>query len=247
MTHYVRGQGSATTGPQFEYFRDWVKYDTSPAKAGKAVAAAYARKSSFSGKPTSTLYFTGKDGLTATKTSVRTGSASYANASGAPTSYSETSGLEGDTVNNPPSDAPGTFVAFTSPVLKAPADVVGSPVVNLRLSAPVAALSQGGGQSGQLVLFAKVYDVAPDGTKVLKNRLISPMRVKDVTKPVKVTLPGIVHRFATGHRIQVVVAASDLAYAGNTVVQPVTVSTSPTAPSTLGLPLTGKLAFQPAS
>ena len=43
------------------------------------------------------------------------GSASYANAGPAPTSYSETSGLEGDTVNNPPSDAPGTFAAFTSP------------------------------------------------------------------------------------------------------------------------------------
>jgi len=88
-----------------------------------------------------------------------------------------------------------------------------------------------------------VYDVAPDGTKVLKNRLISPMRVADVTKPVTVNLPGIVHRFGTGHHIQVVVAASDFAYAGNTVAQPVTISTSPLSPSTLALPLTSKLAF----
>ncbi len=171
------------------------------------------------------------------------GSASYANTSAAPTSYSETSGVEGDTVNNEPSDGPGTFAAFSSPVLKAPAEVVGAPVVKLHLTAPAAAQTQAGGPSGQLVLFAKVYDVAPDGTKVLKNRMISPLRVADVNKPVNLRLPGIVHRFATGHRIQVVVAASDFAYAGNTVVQPVTISTSPLAPSTLGLPLTSKLVF----
>ena len=45
---------------------------------------------------------------------MQAGSATYANAGPAPTSYSETSGLEGSQVNNPPSDAPGTFAAFTS-------------------------------------------------------------------------------------------------------------------------------------
>ena len=243
MNHYVRGYSTAPTGPQFEYFRDWVPYDTDPSKAGTAIAAAYKQSSSVSWAPTNTLYFTGNDGLTATKGSVVPGSASYANTSAAPTSYSETSGVEGDTVNNEPSDGPGTFAAFTSPVLKAPAEVVGAPVVKLHLTAPAAAQTQAGGPSGQLVLFAKVYDVAPDGTKVLKNRMISPLRVADVNKPVNLRLPGIVHRFATGHRIQVVVAASDFAYAGNTAAQPVTISTSPLAPSTLGLPLTSKLVF----
>jgi len=243
MNHYVRGQSGASTGPQFEYFRDWVPYDTDPAYAGRAIGAAYKQSSSVPWKPTNTLFFTGNDGLTPSKGAVLPGSASYTNASAAPTSYSETSGLEGDTVNNEPSDAPGTFAAFTSPVLKAPVEVVGAPVVKLRLSAPAAAQTQAGGPSGQLVLFTKVYDVAPDGTKVLKNRFVAPQRVADVTKPVSVTLPGIVHRFATGHKIQVVVAASDFAYAGNTAPQPVTISTSPVAPSTLGLPLTSKLVF----
>ncbi len=128
-------------------------------------------------------------------------------------------------------------------MLKSPAEVVGAPSVTLHLTAPVAAQSQAQGPSGQLVLFAKVYDVAPDGTKTLKNRLISPLRVTDVTKPVTVKLPGIVHRFAAGHRIQVAIAASDAAYAGNVVTQPVTISTSPLAPSTLSLPLTSSLAF----
>ena len=93
------------------------------------------------------------------------------------------------------------------------------------------------------MLFAKVYDVAPDGTKTLASRLVGPQRVADVTKPVTVTLPGIVHRFATGHTIQVVVAASDAAYAGNAVPEPVTISTSPLAPSELCLPMTSSLAF----
>ena len=149
-------------------------------------------------------------------------------------------------MNNEPSDAPGTFAASTSPALTAPADVVGAPVVNLHLTAPVAAQTQAGGPSGQLVLFAKVYDVAPDGTKVLKNRLISPMRVADVTKTVTVKLPGIVHRFAAGHRIQVVVAASDFAYAGNTVAQPVTISTSPRRPARWACPWRARCGSHPS-
>jgi putative CocE/NonD family hydrolase len=243
MNHYVRGTSSASTGPEFSYFRDWVPYDTDASKAGTDVAKAYATSSTVAvGKP-KTLYLTGSDALTASKAAVVAGSASYANAGPAPTSYSETSGLEGSTVNNAPSDAPGTFAAFTSPVLKSPAEVVGSPCVTLHLTAPLAAQTQAAGPSGQLVLFAKVYDVAPDGTKVLKNRLISPLRVSDVNKTVTVRLPGIVHRFATGHRIQVAIAASDAAYANNTAPEPVTITTSPIAPSSLSLPLTSALTF----
>jgi predicted acyl esterase len=243
MNHYVRGTSSASTGPVFSYFRDWVPYNTDSAHAAAGVAKAYASSNTVNVGSSKTLYFTGNDGLTATKAKVLPGSASYANAGPAPTSYSETSGLEGGQVNNPPSDAQGTFAAFTSPVLKSPAEVVGAPSVTLHLTAPVAAQSQAQGPSGQLVLFAKVYDVAPDGTKTLKNRLISPLRVADVTKPVTVKLPGIVHRFATGDRIQVVIAASDAAYAGNVAPEPVTISTSPLAPSTLTLPLTSCLTF----
>ena len=33
MNHYVRGTSSASTGPEFAYFRDWVPYDTDPTKA----------------------------------------------------------------------------------------------------------------------------------------------------------------------------------------------------------------------
>jgi len=243
MDHYVRGT-SAPVGPAFSYFRDWVPYDTSAAKAGTAIKAAYAERSSFSDTPTASLYLTGGNGLTPTKSKVTTGSQSYANASGAPTSYSETSGLEGNQVNLPATDTPGTYAQWTSPTLANGVSLVGSSRLTLHLDAPTAARTQLLGPAGQLVLFAKIYDVAPDGTQTLHDRLISPARVGDVTKPVTVRLPAVVQRFPAGHRIRVVVAASDAAYAGNALVQPVTVRTSRTAPSVLKLPLTSTPAFR---
>ena len=106
MNHYVKGVSAATTGPQFEYFRDWVNYDTSAAKAGTAIGAAYAKSNTVSWDPTNTLYFSGGHELKATKAAAVAGSASYANASAAPTSYSETSGLEGSQVNLPADRCP---------------------------------------------------------------------------------------------------------------------------------------------
>ncbi|MGH8965086.1 MAG: CocE/NonD family hydrolase C-terminal non-catalytic domain-containing protein, partial [Actinomycetes bacterium] len=241
MDHYVRGDATAPVGPRFAYFRDWVDYDTSAANAGTAVAKAYAARSTFSQAPTASLYFSGSRKLVQDRSHVRAGTQTYGNAPGAPTSYSETSGLEGGQVNQPVSDQPGTFAAFTSQALARPVALVGSPSLTLRLDAPTAAVSQNGGSDGRLILFAKVYDVAPDGSETLKNRLISPVRVTDVTKPVEVELPGVVHRFGKGHRIRVVIAASDAAYANNNLVHPVTVTTSPQAPSVLRLPPTGPL------
>jgi ABC-2 type transport system ATP-binding protein len=101
------------------------------------------------------------------------------------------------------------------------------------------AATQGSDPAGKLLLFAKIYDVAPDGSVTLVNRLISPTRVADVTKPVVIELPGVVHRYAAGHQIRVVVAATDAAYRNNTTVQPVTVLTSAAAPGLLSLPVLG--------
>ena len=242
MDRYVRGNTSASAGPQFEYFRDWVAYDTTEANAGRAVDRAYATSDTpYSGAPTSTLRLTGNDGLTSSST-VAPGASRFA-VTPAGTSYSETSGVEGSAVNGPVTDAPGTFAAYTSPVLATDAVLVGSPRLTVSLDAPVAAAAQASGAAGKLVLFAKLYDVAPDGTQKLQHRLISPVRVKDVTAPVRIELPGVAQRFAAGHRLRVVLAAGDLAYAGNTVAQPVTVRTGPGTPGTLELPLASGLTF----
>jgi predicted acyl esterase len=99
--------------------------------------------------------------------------------------------------------------------------------------------TQAGGPGGQLVLHAKLYDVGPDGAIELPNRLISPVRVADATKPVTVELPAIVHRFAAGHRLVVVLAGGDMAYRGSPLPQPVTLSTGPGLDQRLTVPVVG--------
>jgi ABC-2 type transport system ATP-binding protein len=230
MDRYVRGDSAASVGPGFEYFRDW--------KPGPVSEAYEPSAPSYSGAPTSTLFLSGTNRLTPSKGSVASGSARF-NASPAGTSYSETSGVgnSGPTDQPPPSDTPGTFASYTTAKLTRAADLVGSPRLNVRISAPAAAQTQKTGTAGKLVLFTKLYDVAPDGTQTLQHRLISPVRVKDVTKPLQVDLPGVAQRFAAGHQIRLVIAGGDLAYANNSTTQRVTVLTSRQDPGTLTLPL----------
>ncbi len=240
MDHYVDGVRRAPTGPRFCYFRDWVRYNTAPQRAGRAVAKAYACRSRYPGADSDqTLYFSGDSQLRTSLSKVVPGSASYTNSPGAATSYSETSALEGGTVNNPPSDGPGTYAAFTTRPLARDAHLVGTPTLRLHVRAPAAQAGQSADPGTHLVLFAKLYDVAPDGTVTLQHRLISPVRVTDVTAPVRIVLPGVVQRIRAGHRIRVVVAASDQAYSGNAGSQPVTITTGPKHPSVLRLPLGG--------
>ena len=238
MNHYVRGQRGIPVGPRFSYFRDWVSYPK--ATAGRSVTRAYARTSSVP-RRNERLFLSGADRLVDVAGAVVGGSATYASTGPAPTSYSETSAVGGQ--DDPVVDGEGTFASWTSPALTAPADLVGSPRLTVRLSSPTASVTQASGTAGRLILFAKLYDVAPDGTQTLKGRLVSPVRVPDVTGPLTVDLPGVVHRFATGHRMRLVIAASDFAYANNNAPQQVTVVTSPAEPGTLKLPIVGRLRF----
>lgn len=233
--HYLKGR-KVGTGPRFSYFRDWVPY------AGIATPA-YGSAAAYPVGTTQELYLSGTDRLVSSKASVLPGSASYANPpGGVPASYSEVSALQGSQVPDgvtPPYDTPGTFASWTTAPLASPVVSVGVPTLTLRLSSPLVAQTQGRGPAGQLLLFAKIYDVAPDGSKTLVHRLVSPTRVPDVTKPVTIELPGVVHRYDAGHRLSVVVAATDAAYRNNAVVQPVSVVTSPTEPGVLRLPVLG--------
>ncbi len=60
-----------------------------------------------------------------------------------------------------------------------------------------------------------------------------------MNQPVRIELPGVVHRYAQGHRIRVVLAASDSAYGGNLSVLPVTVKTAVGSVPVLTLPVSG--------
>ncbi len=59
-----------------------------------------------------------------------------------------------------------------------PLDVVGAPRATLKVHSPKAERTQNSGDAAdKLVLFAKLYDVAPDGTRTLVRRLVAPVRV----------------------------------------------------------------------
>jgi len=237
--HYLKGKGPAPSN-DFSYFRPWALTGSGPA----AVAAAYGHAPSFPTGTSRRLLLSGSDALVAPGTKVSGGAAGLTTPVGAPASYSETSAAAiassyGDPDPQPaPFDPPGTAASWTSAPLTGDTDVAGIPGVDLRLSAPaVAGQQRASDPATHLVLFAKVYDVGPDGAVVLPERLVSPVRVRDVSKPLHVQLPGIVHRFAKGHRVRLVVAGSDSAYAGNTRPFAVAFPTSAARPGVLTLPV----------
>jgi ABC-2 type transport system ATP-binding protein len=233
--HYVRGGGPAPA-LTFSYFRDWVLDSTGD------ISAAYATAPSFPVGGTRTMYLSGSSaggtdgGLVSSRSRVVPGTSTWSSSAPAGPNYTETSALDQE---QPVFDPPGSAVRFATAPLTSPVTVVGSPRLTVRLDAPAVAATQGAGPGGRLVVFAKLYDLGPDGVIELPSRLISPVRVDDVTQPVTIELPGIVHRFAPGHRLAVVLAGGDLAYRGSTLPQQVTLHTSPQAVHALTLPVTG--------
>ncbi|MFI8962243.1 CocE/NonD family hydrolase [Streptomyces sp. NPDC053493] len=220
---HLRGDRTVDAGPAFAYYRDW--------QTGYGTADGVPA-------PSRRLYLSGDGKLVDNRAKVARGSRAYANWL-VPTSHSESSlaGLIG--LPDPrPYDTAGTYLGWTSAPLTEPADLVGSPRATLKVVSPRTERVQDSGDAAdKLVLFAKLYDVSPDGTRTLVNRLVAPVRVPDVTRPFTVELPGIVHRYETGHRLEFVIAASDTAYAGNRGVKPVTVVSAPEDTGTLDLPL----------
>jgi hypothetical protein len=230
--HYLKRDGTPT-GPAFEYFRDWVSYDHN----GSA-QAAYGASSRYPLPAKETLYLSGDKSLVASLDQVQSGTATFVNpVNGIPASYSETSAVQNTQPFSsiPPSDPPGESAAFTTAPLTHDLDNVGIPTLDASIKASLPSVDP----STDLVLFAKLYDVAPDGSIDLAHRLVSPVRIADTSKPVHINLPGIVHRFAKGHRIQLVLAATDQAYIGSRLANVITLTVDPAHPSTLRLPVAG--------
>jgi ABC-2 type transport system ATP-binding protein len=120
-----------------------------------------------------------------------------------------------------PSDMPGQTATFDTPPLDHPVRLTGAATVRLKV--------QGDGP-----LFAKLYDVAPDGRAAPARRLAAPFRVSgdDVT----VTLPTMDYRFDRGHRLRLVIATTDMGFAtpaspSSYKVQVVSPLSVPTVPS----------------
>jgi ABC-2 type transport system ATP-binding protein len=132
-------------------------------------------------------------------------------AGGSPAALTTVPGLGGITaaLGGTTLEIPGQFAAFDSAELADAVDVVGAPTVTVQVAAP----------GGTATLFAKLYDVAPDGTMTLPSGLVAPLSLTGLSAdpaaptPVEVTLPGIVHRFEVGHTMRLVVSTTDQGFA----------------------------------
>ncbi|MEZ0578340.1 CocE/NonD family hydrolase [Nocardioides sp. MH1] len=228
--HYLKGS-AVSTGPEFSYFRDWIAY------TGIATPA-YGTATHFPVGGAKTYRLSGAADLVTGLSTVKGQQAFVTPPAGAPTEL-DTLDVLGGYVGQPVdevTDVPGTFGSWQTSPLTAPVDVVGSPVVKLKVDAPAAAVTQGAGPAGMLVLYVKVADVGPDGKAHLIHGLEAPVRVRDVTKQFTVTLPAIVHRFDAGHRLRLIVSGGSVNYRGGLTPTPVTIA-SGTA-QTLTLPVT---------
>ena len=229
--HYLK-KLPVSTGPEVEYFRDWVPYDpTGSAQAAYGSAPAWPVGSARS------LYLSSDGTLASSTAGIKAGAVSFFNPpNGSPSSYSETSGQQ---TSSPfsgiaPSDPPNTFAAFSTPALTSDVISVGIPSVTFRIQGlnPVSP-----DPSTEIVLFGKIYDVAPDGSVNLVHRLVAPIRIADTFNPVHLNLPGVVHKYAAGHRIELVLATTDQAYVGARTPNQYTITIDPADPFVLSLPV----------
>jgi len=235
FAHYLKGDPAAPS-LDFSFFRPWVNY------TGDA-APAYGRSATYPVGTVQNLDLSGSGALVFQPSDVTSGQSTFVTpAAGAPTSYSEISAVEMNSEpGHEPSDVPGDFAEYQTPPLAQNTDVIGIPSVDVHISSPVPSVP--GGAPTQLVLFLKVYDLSPSGFITLPDKLIAPVRIPSSGGTIHVDLPGIVHRFPAGDRIALVIAGGDQAYRGNNVAGPVTISTSPTDPGVLHLPVAGPTAY----
>jgi ABC-2 type transport system ATP-binding protein len=229
--HYL-ADAPAAPALDFTYFRDWVPY------SGDATPA-YGRADAYPAGSDRRMLLSGSGGLVDDAGAVAPGSALFVTPpAGAPTSVTEISALSQDV---PLFDPPGTFAQYTSAPLAQDTDVVGPPRARLRIRVPAELPGPVGAAApaARPTLFLKVQDVAPDGSVTQPGRLVAPVRPASFAQPVDVTLPAIVHRFAAGHRVRLVVAGSDAAYRGSPVATAVTIATDRHHPGALSLPVVG--------
>ncbi|MFF0817623.1 alpha/beta fold hydrolase [Rhodococcus sp. NPDC003318] len=106
-------------------------------------------------------------------------------------------------------DPPGQTARFATDPLSRPLIVTGTSTVSLTVTATA--------EPDETVLFAKLFDVGPDGRHVLPGGAVSAVRLPDVPAgqpvAVTVTLPAISYQVPEGHHIELAVTTTDQAYA----------------------------------
>ena len=146
-------------------------------------------------------------------------------------------------------DVPGQAAVFRTGPVSSALTITGSSRVDITVAAR--------GASSDAVLFAKLYDVAPDGKRTLPGGGVAAFRVPappagSSGTTVTVTLPGIVAAIPQGHHLELAVSTTDQAYAtplspaaytvglaGSALTVPVVVGTRASTSSVPLLPLVG--------
>ncbi|RZL82389.1 MAG: CocE/NonD family hydrolase [Rhodococcus sp. (in: high G+C Gram-positive bacteria)] len=223
--HYLKDSG-VDTGPVFSYFRNWVDY------TGNA-APAYAESSDVTVGQDYSLYLSGDGALTGRLDGIVPGARTLNTLPGGLPTDREAPDTRPENPA-PQGVLPETQVEWSTGSLDAPMDVVGAPTLDVRVTAAPAVA----GVDDAVVVFAKLYDVAPDGTDTLINGQVAPVRIVAPGEPVQVTMPAIVHRFDEGHRVRLVVSGGDPSFRGGLVPHQVTIAAGDPG-QVLVLPVTG--------
>jgi ABC-2 type transport system ATP-binding protein len=209
LDHYLRGTGPAST--DFTYSRI-VGYDSYTLSL-RTTALSASRYPGLGGNSTRSVRLDGPPQRVANPPD------------GTPAAISTLPGTDLGGLGVGATEIPGQAADFNSATLAAPVDLAGAARVTLRVGGPG-------------VYFAKLYDVDPQGHATLVAGQAAPFRV-DSAGTVRVTLPGMVYRFAAGHRIRLAVDTADEAYATppDPSVTTVAIAGGLTLPQVAGTPL----------
>jgi ABC-2 type transport system ATP-binding protein len=124
---------------------------------------------------------------------------------------------------------PGQVARFASDPLPNRLLVAGASTVRLLVTAQT---------TTDAILFVGLHDVSSDGSDVLPSGLVGPVRLTGLApgtaREVTLTLPSVVRAIATGHRLVLTVATTDLGYQLPTDPRTYTIALAgPTAPLTV--------------
>ena len=228
---YAGGHDGGAPGSALQQqIGDWLTHQLTGAGSDPGTAFQYAvqgsvRASGDSAAPTvRTVTAAGYPGLTGATTQHQslplTGQANQLVLNppgGSPAAVSSFPGLGGGSLSALSSrlstDIPGEYASFASQALSGQLLIAGAATIRLRVSAV-----PGQPTAGQAVLFAKLYDVAPNGTRTLPGGGVAPIRIPSLPAngtpvDVTVTLPGVVQPVQSGHRLELVVSTTDSNYA----------------------------------
>ncbi|NGN67000.1 alpha/beta fold hydrolase [Streptomyces sp. A7024] len=138
-------------------------------------------------------------------------------------------------------DVPGQYARFDSAPLRKQMQITGEPTVRVKVSA----------DAKDAVLFGKLYDVGANGRQqVLPSQLVSPVRVsgadQDGGRTVELKLPAVDHKVAAGHKLRLVLSATDLGYATPNDPATYTVSLADASEKGVHVPTAPEVDTQPA-